>query len=707
MNTLIKSTKFTNIIKSLCILTVFIAEYIGISHYYVNARLLLLLAVFVIFYVFLPGVFIVKLLGLHGEHLSTTLARGFFTGFALNVLLYFLSALIGSNLIHYLVGPALSIALILITNTRKQSAETVLSESAVTRILKTVWGAPVSFYLFALCVFIHSVLTTQYTYISPAHSAYSAIKLDFGYHAGVINALAAGFPPQDPWIDGLTIQYHYFTELLWSIPVRLFGLNSEELLMYGTPIVITPVLAIALYSFFREFAGKKENAGIYCLALHFSNMFMIRGFASSWFLYHIYSNINNAGMGISCLLVMLPLLKFMDTGHAADKRSIGLKETLFLSLLVMLTTGIKGPVAIVFVGGLIGTFLLSLLLGKFDVRALIVTLLSSASFLLIYVYILGSQGSQETNETGGSLFNPFEVTDIFFLKPEIMDAVHGSRLLQWMVLFLMFSLFYFTAFLFPFVIGYIRELFLVLTKRKEYIFSRVSVYASCLVGFIGLMLLNFSGHSQVYFGFVTSALVPVIAFWFFEDMSNRKSAILKLIKIIFYVSLVLTTATMMLYTLRSSHDAYNRLLSKDENNSKYRNVTTQEYEGLIWIRDHTEKDALIASDRYYSAPLEEYDYANRDDNVHFAYAIYSRRRQYMEGAGFSLDTSGFEMRREMVEINNMMFDPDNTSRGDLARSLGVDYIIVSKRFNPVSDLSNDDYTVCFSNDEMVIYSVKQ
>lgn len=60
----------------------------------------------------------------------------------------------------------------------------------------------------------------------------------------------------------------------------------------------------------------------------------------------------------------------------------------------------------------------------------------------------------------------------------------------------------------------------------------------------------------------------------------------------------------------------------------------------------------------------------------------------------------------MLEKNIQMFDKDNDDRGEFARSLGVDYVIVSKRFNDFGDLANDDYTLCFSNDEMDIYKVE-
>ena len=59
----------------------------------------------------------------------------------------------------------------------------------------------------------------------------------------------------------------------------------------------------------------------------------------------------------------------------------------------------------------------------------------------------------------------------------------------------------------------------------------------------------------------------------------------------------------------------------------------------------------------------------------------------------------------MIETNNLLYDETNENRGDLARDLDIDYVVVSKRFTEVGDLSNDDYELCYSNDDVDIYKV--
>ena len=60
----------------------------------------------------------------------------------------------------------------------------------------------------------------------------------------------------------------------------------------------------------------------------------------------------------------------------------------------------------------------------------------------------------------------------------------------------------------------------------------------------------------------------------------------------------------------------------------------------------------------------------------------------------------------MIETNSHLYDPDNADRGELAQELGVDYVVVSKRFTDLPSLDNDDYDLCFTNDDVDVYEVK-
>lgn len=693
MPSLINNNIVKNIIKACSALVVCIAGAIGVFYYKADVKVLFAVCAFLIFWVLLPGIWLMERIGIRSNYLSTTISRGFFAGFAANVILFYTSMLIGTDFLLYAAGPAMTIALVY-GCVRRGATENL------TAIKTAVRSVPSSFYVFVMLVFIYSILTTQFIYISPLAGAFSYLKIDFGFHAGIINSLSVGYPPHDPWVYGRVIEYHFFTEMLYSIPVRIFNLHSEEILMSCTPYIIAAVLPVSVYSFFREFTTRKEKVGLYCLAFHCANMFVLKEFADSWFMYQIYSNINNAGMGLSCILTTIPFLKYWDTGRNTKK--INSKEMFVFAVFVMLSTGIKGPMTLVVVGAMTGTLLLAVILRKANKMMFASTGIAIISFTIIYVYILGAQHS---NETGGRLINLWEVTDLFFLKPAIMSLTSGSRIAQGALLLGAFTVFYLGAFFVPFILGYARELKLVISGAKDYCFSRVVIYAACLVGFACMMITNFAGHSQVYFGFVSCGMVPIIAFWYFEENCGKESA--GYIKKVFAICICCTTLTTCLYICEAGAAAKGVYQSRNENVNKYKNVTPAEYEGLLWLRDNTDKNAIIASDRYYSSKKEEYDLGSRASNTHFMYAVYSGRRQYLEGAGFSFEKDDIEELREMIKTNNKFFDVTDNDRGELARELGIDYVMVSKRFENPGDLRSDDYEECYSNEDVTIYRVKE
>ena len=684
-------------VKIICTLTACAAVFVAIAFYKADVRTLLLYALFLVFGVLLPGSLILKNLGLESGHLSTELIRSFFTGYALNILLYYLAALTGADRLVFIIAPVLSV-LWLIKTGREGFGKTWK------KITDGLGAAPASFFVFALLVFMYSMAATQFRYIAPDASLFSVMNQDYGFQAGITNALAEGFPPKNPWVDGRGIVYHYYTAMFLAIPVRILGVTSDNLIMCCTPYLMGPVFSLALFSFMREMTADKKRTGLYCLAFFLANMFMLKYFANSWSNFHLFSNRDSAGLAVACLLATLPLLKEWEVPEEEGRSRWG--AAVLFSAFIMIMTGIKGPVALVLVGGMTGTFLLALIMRKVSRKTAMTTLLSILSFSLIYLFVLGGEHG---NASGGSVLNLGEVTDLFFMKAKVLRwgaAAGMPRSITLLVLLAVFTLFFFTAFIVPFIVGYIRELILVLSGKKDFCFSRITVYASCLVGFLALLILNFSGHSQVYFGFASCALVPAIVFWYFEDIRDKKTLPAIAVRVIFFIMLLCFAGTMLLYGAKAARSIGKFYASAGARTETYRNMSAKEYEGLIWVRDNTEKDALCATNRFNSVSMDDYDYTRRNNNTHFAYAIYSQRRMYFEGSGFSLSTDQNDIRKEMLDNNLPMFDKDNDGRGELARSLGVKYVIVSNRFSDYGDLSNEDYTLCFSNEEMDIYKVE-
>ena len=684
------------VIELACLAMVLAMTAAALCVYHADGRGLLIFTAFIVFYVQLPGQWLVRLAGIRFEHVPAVLASGFFTGWAFVTLQYFITEFVPGDLILYGTGPVCSV-IYLITLALSRRGD------AAQRLEQRSWLTP-SFCIFLVLCLLYSMMLTQYLYLSPSVDQTITMNPDKGFHLGLINSLSHGYPLECPWFAGLYFNYHIFTELLYSVPIRLFGLTADTLLFTCGPYMTVYAFGMSLHAFFSELCRRPERAGLYCLAVILSNIFIARGIDRSIAFLFIFRNENVAGYGISCAMIVVVLLHRWYQKHESG---LALRPFLILLGLVMLNTGIKGPFGIVLVASMWGTFLLGLILRRVRLRTILPLILLSAGFYVIYAIVLGSKG--QSVSAGESLIALANILNITFYKAPLialMKSLGLPGILRYAVLLAAFTVCLLTAFFLPFVIGYIRELFLVLTGRKEFDFTRVVVYAASLVGFIAMMLLNYHGHSQIYFGFVTVFFAPLIAFWFFEDMEEHRGILMKLVRFLFVAALVLSAAGLASFLYTQSAEAIDSA-DPAAGGGKYKSISHQEYEAMRWIDENTAKDALLATDRYYSVSPKKFDVTDRWDNRFFLYADYSNRICYLAGAGYNLPARDWQKRLDRIKINNRLFDPADEERGELARSLGVDYVVLSKRFTDAGDLSNPDYRLCFSNDDIDVYEITE
>ena len=686
-------------VRLICLTAVVIMLLISVTVYGASVPGLLLLALFILAYVQLPGLFILKKFNIEQDHLSTLIALGYFAGWAANLIVYFIADWLHSSIILYAVCPALTV-LYIITLFKEHRSGLSGRRIHLNRI-------PVLFCIFFVLILLYCIINTQYLYLAPSISDSTYMNPDKAYHLGLINSLSHDYPLQSPWITGIYINYHIFSEMLLSIPVKLFGISADMATLSFGPFLTAYCFGISMYSFFREMSAKSERAGLYCNILLLSNLYLTRNATSSLAFKFILINDNSAGYGIAtALMTIIVFRQWYDSFKAKDSSRWAL--LVLLTIFIMLTTGIKGPMGAVTIAGIWGTVLLGIIMRKMPLKSVLPLAAFTSGFVLIYLTILGSKG--QSNASGQSVITFATITDIAFWKKPLIALLKSYSIPT--SIRLAAVLLVFIAFFLPFCIGYIRELLLVLTGRKTFEPSRVLIYAECAVGFIAMFILNYSGHSQVYFGLVTAFLAPMVAFWLIEDLEDRASLSrlskysLRIIVGLSAVILIFTTCSLAVYYNNHITEAIKSADPTIEH-SQYLSISRDEYEAMQWIEENTAEDSLLATDRYYSVAPEDYSYENRWSNRFFLYAVYSNRFSYISGSGYNLPADDWEVRKEMIETNNKLYDASYDDRGDLARDLDVDYVVVSKRFTDVPDLSNDDYELCYSNDDVDIYAIAE
>ena len=699
------SQKYETAIRLICAALILVMLVIAIAVYGAPPWQLAILLLFFLFYIQLPGMLIAAWARLNNGHISTYLAAGTFTGWAVNILAYFISERLGNNIVLMATGPLLSAAFIAGLIVKSKRERDIGGRIHFNRV-------SLALCIFTTLVLLYCLVNTQYRYLAPELCDTIFVNPDKAYHMGIINALSHNYPLHSLWVQGKTMKYHIFTEILLSIPVRLFGVRADVMSVSFSPVFTAYCFVVSFYSFFREMAGKPGRAGLYCLIFFPSMMFNIRRWTSSFAFKLILTNDNYAGYGLAAMLVTIVVFsKWYDKYREGSRYHFRLLA--LCMILTMLVTGIKGPIAAVFIAGLWGTLLLGIIMRKVKPGTLLPLLLITAAFMVIYMTVLGAQG--QVNEPGGAALRLAGITNIAFWKEAVIDFLssHGvPKILRLVAVLIIFMAFFFTIYFVPFCAGYIGELILVISGRKEYKPAKVLVYAECLVGFIAMMVFSYSGHSQVYFGLVTLILAPAVAYWFIEDMEEASALsrgakhALRITAGIMIITLLFTCALQASYFNRRIKDAV-RYSDPEKSADMYLSISRGEYEAMRWIDSNTSRDSLLASDRYYSVAPDKYDYDNRWDNRFFLYEVYANRPSYISGSGFDMSKEDIPLRIEMIDKNDQLYDVNNEARGSLAKKLGVDYVIVSKRFTDIPDLSNEDYELCFTNEDVDIYSVKK
>ena len=395
------------------------------------------------------------------------------------------------------------------------------------------------------------------------------------------------------------------------------------MVMTSSPLLTAYVIPLSLYSSFKHFCTRKDRAGLYTLSFVLSFLFAARSFDSSYLFGILLGNDNYGGYAVSCLLACLVVLDGCFDSFACKKKKV--LHTIGFSILFALLSGIKAPVALVFLGGTLATLVLGIILKKVSIRdAIFISTLTVVAFVIIYKVFLGSQGTTGVGTT--SIFSFGKMTGICFWKTPLIQLLKGLGVpsqLRLISILLVFTASFLTIYTLPFVIGYLRELYVTFTNKREYSVARVSADACAVVGFVLMMFLRYSGHSQVYFGTVTAVFAPLIAFWYFEDISLNTSRAARvsflMSKAWFFVLIVFTSLSLFISMYNDIPSAVKRSDPSAKYN-KYLSLSADEYKACKWIKDNTPVDSIIATQMYSSVGMDEYDYAMRWHNCHFIYS---------------------------------------------------------------------------------------
>ena len=624
------------------------------------------LILFSLLYVFFPGLFFVTAIDktfLNRFRLQA-LIIAFFAGFALLIPQYYLLNALGS------------LALIRFTPLVLAAVFAVFSVKNLKQFFKSVRKNRLLDYAFPfIALFAITAVACYVVMKSGTVDTTSAVHIDYSYHMGNVNILTRGGSLEDTRVMGMTFKYHYFMDLYYAVLRLVFPAEIWNCIFRYPILLISPIAATSIYSFANsKFKRPILNFIVTVFIIFFPSLFPL----VTEFTPHMLHNFNNVGFAVPMAICLTHMLV-----NSADKKLFRYRDLIFIFLLTYTLTGTKGPFALV----LLGTMFIFLIYNfaferKFSVPQACCFIVMLAGFAIVWFTLLNvAMNGQNiySDRQGLARFFSFEVTLPMFtaFSGKASDPAYALITVPLGIVEC------FGGAAVPFFISV--PLLLIRPFRRNrkksdhaYVFVTISTCVS-----IGGAYLLALGHNRLYFlmfaipyiYLVTSGFVSLVK----ESVKELKKPLLIAANAVMFVTLCLFGASMVISALNP------------EEICGFEPPKQGEIDGVNWIRNNTDPDALIA----INDPNPEYKF--------YYYSGFTERRFYLESYNYAMNSGKTEADlKNQIETNNMLFYSDESKT--VARNLGIDYFVYYDTTGKKPEILEKNYELCYSNDCLRIYS---
>lgn len=514
---------------------------------------------------------------------------------------------------------------------------------------------------------------------------------DFIWHMGNINILSS-VSFHDCRLHEVIFTYHYFSDLYLAFYKVLLNFDARYIVLFF-PCIIYPLLYVLTIEGIAEHYARicNKNISRLLVLLSLTSVTLVEGnrlLNTMWL--HSLTNVN--GMSFTFPLVYL-LIVFV--GKSFEKKSF--LTCCMISILMIVLTGSKGPVAIVIYAALI----LSLLYNIYHNHSYIkvtkdiqLVICSTVSFILVYINLLRYGASD--GSTAIRVNRIFEVvTDCEYFRQIVikLSAIIPPLLAKSLLVFPHF-------FLTTGILGALSVTifcFLVVKKKNVDLYS-IFLIISVVLGTGGAYFVAHDGKSQMYFLF---GCFPVFAVFIISNLNvlNNDKSWKKYVTIVAVV-LLLPTARVILNNIRTQHLSYSFSFNRI-GVSRY--LSSEELDGLLFVKDNIPKNAVLATNRHYMEKNKHIK-ASR----YFYDSAYSDRQYWIEGYYYAKN-SGFDVTKgpDLCKYNDTLFDSaiEESKRVKQAKEMNVKYLVVHKDFSNLKIKDTSLFKVLFENSKISIVEV--
>lgn len=526
---------------------------------------------------------------------------------------------------------------------------------------------------------------------------------DFYWNLGNAESFYLGFPPQDLRYSGVTVTYHYLTELLAAgVSMGALAPSCYDALAFCVPPVLLLSMTASLWEIGGKlFGGKKQSQWLLLIFVLFSGCAGLHktfaGGASPFLnstLTHMITNINAVATGNLLLAAFIGLLSLAAQSRFADRTLTGMSLASFALLIFA-----KGPVAgLAAIGAVCALAVYALRKDAPRLRCLIMAAVIGVSFWLVYwfYFAAGAQSSMSLSLTGTlekSYFTNFLAR--FAVENKLLYTVCVP------VFMLAQSFLFMPAPALLWLVCALRDV----RRLRELELWRLMCHALVLGGMAAFYLFDHPNLSQIYFAFTACLCAAFTAAdawpqWWAKLRGGKTLQRLAAAAVWACVAVGCATAAFTYGGMAAR--AVQVLSGAPVQDASRAALTPAEEQAMQWLRQNMQPDEVFITNRIHTGKAME--------GLSNVYTGLSGRRCYMESFQYAVNNMGVTRqqaaeRTAMVEeLFNADTEPSHALR--LCTQRQINYVVYS-RLLPGSNLPMQDsrcFSVCYQNEDVIIYA---
>lgn len=634
------------------------------------------MAAYLFFWILCPGLFVDKfILRQDYDNFFMSAFSGFFTGMAVIFAEWFALYVLGLRRLIIYINPCCTVAF-LIWYFVKRNRKTPPKE------VRYNIDLPFLFVLLA------AVYLCAYSLNFSMPRAVDISSVDCTWQIGNINQLASDFPFRDIRVAGVKARYHFFSTLFLAIAKYIFGGEGWVYFAQYQIWFLPFVIAVSFWELYGREIQNKSFAAVMSAAT------MI-GFTvnSGIWNYHMFSNVNGAGLGIPCLILLFLNLWKAESVFSGEHKP-GKEHFLWAVqqiLVLFVLTGLKGPFAILYVLAVCVWTGVRCVKRKMRGAGLIAfAMINALVFAVMYrfLFMAGTQGYFSDWSADSILLSVLDVGEVSDLYEKSGVYGIGGR-----ALFLLPSLLATFTVLLPFGLPAAVDLVRFLLGKKDLRDDLVFAGIFAGGGLCAYYLFHVSGNSQLYFLF---AAIPFVCYLCFDKAfvlikSNvYRNAFCAAVAVfaIFQVNGIQMATVFPERMVCFMKESY---LETDPQRAL-------KFAAYDFLRDHTDRNAMMATNYYGGGTFHEI-------------SAFGERRCYLEGYEYSIRNFGFDQAEERLQEMNRLFDDDwnDSDRYGYCEAFGINYLVYFKEAGGVADQPfklSEPFRTVYENEAVLIYGVE-